>query len=118
GITHTITFSATGTDDDAGSPPATASAFPYTTLFRSNPTISVTKVAAPTSVSEGGVGSQSVTYSYTVQNTSAASTDPLTVAVSDTDGKPTRTDWSNNGDAKLDNGETWTYTLTTTAPTQ
>src|SRR6476620_10367162 len=34
----------------------------------------------PGSVSEGGVGSQSVTYSYTVTNTSAARTDPLTVS--------------------------------------
>ena len=32
--------------------------------------------ASPASVSEGGVGNQSVTYTYVVTNTSSASTDP------------------------------------------
>ena len=37
-----------------------------------------------TSVEEGGVGNQSVTYTYTIKNTSSASTDPVTLtSVSD-----------------------------------
>src|SRR5262249_5947926 len=34
---------------------------------------------SPTSVSEGGVGNQTVTYTYTVTNTSPASTDPVSI---------------------------------------
>src|SRR5213078_186660 len=41
---------------------------------------SISKSVVPGSVQEGGVGSQSVTYSYTVSNTSAASTDALTLS--------------------------------------
>src|SRR5439155_713923 len=102
GTTKTNTFSATGTDDDDGTTPATASAQATISYTNVNPTISVTKVAAPTSVSEGGVSSHRVTYRYTVQNTSAASTDPLTVSVSDTDGTPTFTGGDTNSDGKLD----------------
>ena len=34
---------------------------------------------SPASINEGGVGNQDVTYTYTVKNTSPASTDPVTV---------------------------------------
>src|SRR2546423_1617627 len=58
--------------------------FPYTTPSRSyedvTPSLSISKSVAPGSVQEGGVGSQSVTYSYTVSNTSAATTDHPTVS--------------------------------------
>src|SRR5207248_812806 len=83
------------------------------------PSVAVTKVASPTSVSEGGVGSQSGNYTYTVKNTSAATTDSeLSVVVSDTDGTPTYVSGDTDSDGKVDFGETWTYSLTTTAPNQ
>src|SRR5437763_1448602 len=91
GASHPKTFSATGTDDDTGSTPATASAQATISYTNVDPTTAVTKRTSSTSDCEGGVCSHDLTYSYTVQNTSAASTDPLTVVVSDTDGTPSFT---------------------------
>ena len=75
--------------------------------------------ASPTTVSEGGVGNQSVTYTYAVTNTSAAAgVDPLSgVTLADTDGTPTLVS-DGDSDALLEAGETWIYTLTVTVPPQ
>ena len=83
------------------------------------PAIGVVKIASPTSVSEGGAGSQAVTYTYAVTNTSpAAGVDPLSgVTLADTDGTPTLVS-NGDGDALLEAGETWIYTLTVTLPPQ
>lgn len=81
------------------------------------PSILVEKSASVASVQEGGVGSQTVTYSYSVTNTSAAGlADPLhAITISDTDGTPEYTG-GDNGDGVLQSGETWHFTLTVTLP--
>src|SRR5207249_3797623 len=113
---HPNTATATGTDDEGSSASAQASAtINYTNVA---PSISVSKTASVASVQEGGVGSQTVTYTYTLQNTSQASTDPLTVVLTDTDGTPTYVSGDANSNGVLDKGETWTYKLTVTVPTQ
>src|SRR5207245_434099 len=43
------------------------------------PSIAISKAVSPASLSEGDVGVQSVSYTYTVTNTSPASTDPVTI---------------------------------------
>src|SRR5208282_5570224 len=80
---HVNTVTATGTDDEGDVATAYASAtVAYTDV---PPAITVTKAASVSSVEEGGVGNQSVTYTYEVTNSSLASTDPLTVVLGDTD---------------------------------
>src|SRR5262249_13565801 len=59
---------------------ATASATATVNYLDVAPTITVTKTANVSSVSEGGAGNQSVIYAYTVTNTSPASTDPVTIS--------------------------------------
>ncbi len=113
-----------------GNPPPTADgAFEEWSFVSSGggnpsaPSINVDKTASVASVSEGGVGNQSVTYTYVVTNTSTETgvtpfgagvpSDPLSgVTLADTDGTPTL--FSKTGgdqDNLLENGETWTYTL-------
>ena len=114
GTSHTNTATATGIDDEGNTATATATAtVTYTDVA---PAIDVVKTASPTSVSEGGVGSQAVTYTYAVTNTSpAAASDPLSgVTLADTDGTPTFVGGDTNSDNLLEAGETWTYTLTVT----
>ena len=116
GTSHTNTATATGVDDEGNIATATATA--TVTYADVAPAIGVVKTASPTSVSEGGVGSQAVTYTYAVTNTSAAAgVDPLSgVTLADTDGTPTLVS-NGDGDALLEAGETWIYTLTVTVPT-
>src|SRR5207302_1294190 len=90
------------------------------------PAIHVVKSASPTSVREGGVGGDQVTYSYQVTNTSpAGASDPLHgVTLGDSDGTPVAvlSGGFNVGDTNhdniLQNTETWQYTLTVTPPAQ
>src|SRR5436189_217474 len=77
--TYTNTVSVSAKDDDTGSTTATDSASVTVTYTNVNPTIKVTKSADVSTISEGGVGNQTVVYTYTVKNTSPASTDPVTV---------------------------------------
>ena len=116
GTSHTNTATATGTDDEGNTATATATA--TVTYADVAPAIGVVKTASPTSVSEGGVGNQAVTYTYAVTNTSPAGTDdPLSgVTLADTDGTPTFVGGDTNNDDVLEAGETWTYTLTVTVP--
>src|SRR5436309_2808256 len=114
--THTNTATASATDDEGDSTSAQASA----TISYSDvtPSVSISKSAAPTSVSEGGVGSQSVTYTRSEERRVGKECSSLTVVVPDRDSTTIYESGDSNNDGKLDKGETWTYTLTTTAPTQ
>ncbi|MBI1913166.1 MAG: hypothetical protein HYS12_00150 [Planctomycetes bacterium] len=78
--------------------------------------IAVTKKASVPSVAEGGVGDQSVTYSYEVTNTGTGGNVPLAVDLSDTDGTPTYVSGDTNGNGLLDQGEMWLYTLSAIVP--
>src|SRR5258708_6907994 len=128
GVPRCTLVTAAGHDDEGTSVSATATAtVTYTGVA---PAIQVVKSATPTTVSEGGVGNQTVTYTYAVTNASPASTDPLTlVSLIDDNGTPGNTsddvnlltagtfvggDANNNG--LIDKGETWTFTYTTTVP--
>ena len=88
----------------------------------SAPTITVSKLASVATVEEGGVGSQSVTYTYTITNTSAASTDPVTVGsvLDDQLGELLGQAETANGNQPIvlaQNGS-FTFTVTTTVPVQ
>ena len=117
GTTHTNTAEVTGKDDEDN----TASDEDTATITYDDvlPAIQVLKSADPTSVPEGGVGSQSVTYTYLVTNTSDAGVaDPLSgVTLTDTDGTPVFQS-GDDGDGLLEVGEIWVYTLTVTPPAQ
>src|SRR5439155_1227056 len=125
GTSHTNKVTATGKDDEGNTATGTDTAtITYTNVA---PAIKVVKSADPTSVREGGVGGDQVTYTYLVTNTSpAGASDPLSsVTLSDTDGTPAAVlngDGFNVGDSNEDNilqaGETWKYTLTVTPPAQ
>ena len=68
GTTYNNTVTVDGQDDEHDAADGSASAtVNYTDV---TPSISVTKQASVTSVEEGGVGNQSVTYTYTIKNTS------------------------------------------------
>ena len=69
GSSHTNLVTVTGSDDEGTSVTDTddATVTPYT---NATPAITVVKTANPTSVTEGGVGGQSVTFTYVVTNTS------------------------------------------------
>ena len=69
-----------GHDDENDPVGGTTSASATVTYADVAPSISVTKLANVTNVEEGGVGNQSVTYTYTIKNTSSASTDPVTLS--------------------------------------
>ena len=83
------------------------------------PAITIVKTPDPTSVLEGGIGNQMVTYTYLLTNTSMAGAfDPLSnINVSDTDGVPVYVS-GDDGDNLLEKGETWIYTLTVAMPIQ
>ena len=111
GATHTNTATAGGTDDEGNTATDTDTAtVTYTDVA---PQITVTKTG-PTSANVGS----NVTFSYTVRNTSPASTDDELsgVGLSDTDGTPSYVDGDTDNDGKLDFGETWVYTLTVPMP--
>ncbi|HZM78927.1 MAG TPA: hypothetical protein VFC19_24630, partial [Candidatus Limnocylindrales bacterium] len=73
--TNVVTVNAHDDEND----PASAQATATVTYLDVQPTIDISKAVAPGSINEGGVGNQNVTYTYTVKNTSLASTDPVTV---------------------------------------
>src|SRR5206468_4151390 len=115
---HTNTATASGTDNENNTVSGTATAtITYTNVA---PAIKVVKTASPTSVREGGVGGDQVTYTYLVTNTSpAGAQDPLHgVTLGDSDGTPVYVSGDANTDGILQNTETWTYTLTVTPPAQ
>src|SRR5205809_107325 len=113
GDSHVNTATASGTDDEGNT--ASAQDTATVTYANRNPAIQVVKSVSPGSVLEGTSG-QNVTYSYVVTNTSAASTDPLSVVLSDSDGTPTFVGGDSNNDGLLQQDETWSYTLTVAAP--
>jgi hypothetical protein len=119
GTSFTNIVTASGQDDEGDGTSASASAtVTYTDV---KPSIAISKSASPTSVREGGVGGDQVTYTYHVTNTSPAGiNDPLhNVVLGDSDGTPVRQpDLVGNNDALLEAGETWVYTLTSTPPAQ
>ena len=79
GTTYTNTVTVDGQDDEHDA--ADGNAAGDGELHRRGvPSISVTKQASVTSVEEGGVGNQSVTYTYTIKNTNGSSTDPVTLS--------------------------------------
>src|SRR5436305_1293963 len=77
GVVIANTVSVSASDDGAGGGEATASASDSATYQNVNTTISITKSHAGT-INEGTAG-QVLTYSFTVSNTSTATTDPVTV---------------------------------------
>ncbi len=85
GTTYTNMLSVSGSDNMGNGASASASAsIGYTDVTPSSSVSAQTDVA---SVPEGGVGNQKVKYTYTVSNTSPASTDPITVsAIGDNSG--------------------------------
>src|SRR6185295_18829951 len=118
GATFVNTVNVSGSDDEGNTATDSASAtVNYTNVA---PSIDIAKSVTPTSVSEGGVGSQSVTYTYTVTNTSPASTDPITVT-SLTDDKAGNLlaafIAANGGSAVLAPGAFATFTFTQTVTT-
>ena len=121
GASLTNVVTATGVDDEGTSDSGTDDA--TVTGADVAPEITVVKTADPTTVNEGG---QSVTYTYAVTNTSASSTDPLTLtALVDDRGTAATGDdvdlltagtfvgGDTNSNTLIDAGETWTYTYTT-----
>src|SRR5262249_45606003 len=81
--------------------------------------IDIAKSVSPGSVSEGGVGDQTVTYTYVVKNTSTATTDSITVT-SLTDDKLPNVDLlaafkaANGGSDTLAYGASVTFTASQT----
>src|SRR6185436_8627260 len=118
GATFVNTVNVSGHDDEGSTASDTASAtVSYTNVL---PTIDIAKSVLPTSVSEGGIGSQSVTYTYTVTNTSPATTDPVTVTslVDDKAGNLLAAFIAaNGGSAVLAPGAFATFTFTQTVTT-
>src|SRR5262249_49833205 len=99
----------------------TASAHVHIQIVK--PAISVTKTASPTTVSEGGVGNQQVTYTYQVTNTTGYNL-PLLLNLTDNNGTPNPSDdftptyvsGDTNLDGKIGTDEVWTFTKTVTVP--
>src|SRR5207237_532014 len=78
-----------------------------------------TKSVLPGSISEGGVGNQTVTYTYVITNTSPASTDPVTLTsvIDDKVGNLLAAAIAaNGGSAVLAPGASVTFTATQTLP--
>ena len=77
GTTYINTLNVSGHDDE-GDPAGTnaTATISYTDVL---PSLSSTAQASVASVLEGGVPPQAVTYTYTVTNTSPATTDPVTI---------------------------------------
>ncbi len=119
GTTYDNTVNVAAHDDD--NDPATASASASVSYTDVTPAIMVTKQASVPSVEEGGVGNQSVTYTYTITNTSMASTDPVTVtAIGDDEfGDLLATaETDNGGPIVLARGASFSFQVMTTAPVQ
>src|SRR5207237_371993 len=98
---------------------ATDSASVTVTYTNVNPTIKVTKSADVSTISEGGVGNQTVVYTYTVKNTSPASTDTVTVTSLSDDkaaGALAAFYAANGNSYDLAPGQSVTFTLTQTLP--
>src|SRR5205085_1332921 len=110
------TVSVSASDDDAGSSAATASAKIGRASRRDKPNISISKAHTDT-INEGTAG-QVLVYSFTVSNTSTATTDPVTVtALSDTVlGDLLGAFTTANGSATLAYGASKTFTVNYTAP--
>ncbi len=116
-IANTVTVSAHDDDSTAASTATASDAVTYQDVA---PAITIVKTVAPASVLETG---GTVTYTYTLTNTSLAGAyDPLTITslVDDqagnilADGTFVGGDTNSNG--KLDAGEIWVYTITQTVP--
>src|SRR5262249_49499384 len=117
GFVLSNTFTATGKDDENNSTSANASAsVTYTDVL---PSISVAKSVNPTTISEGGVGNQTVTYTYRSTESSAATTDPVTIqSLSDSQlGGLTGSATCQVGTV-LAKGASCSFTVTTTLATQ
>ena len=141
--THTNIVTADGKDDE-NTATNTATADADVTYDDVTPAIAVTKQVDANgdgtfndseSVSEGGVGDQSVTYQYTVTNESSGSTDPLTLTTLVDDNGTTGDDidlldgfvsgseygsyyqtGDTDGDYLVDKGESWVFEYTTDVP--
>ena len=125
GDTHINTATVNATDDEDTAASDTDQA--TVTYGDGDPAITIEKTVAPSSVAEGGVDGQTVTYTYVLTNTSDASTDPLTIlSLSDDNGTPsdlgddvdlltaagvTLVKSGGDTDLLLESGETWTYTI-------
>src|SRR5262249_13647676 len=112
------TVTAQGVDDEGDAASASGSA--TVTYDDLQPSLSITKTASPASISEGGVGGQAVTYTYSVTNTSLATTDPVTLTslADDKVGDLMAAFVAANGDsAVLADGATVTFAVTQTLPT-
>jgi Ca2+-binding RTX toxin-like protein len=130
GATYFTNTTVTANDDESTA--ATDSAALAVTYTNVDPIVKVDKTVNVASIQGGG----SLTYTYKLTNESSASTDPLTlVSLIDDGGTPggsgshdilntgifsygvvTFVGGDTNGNGRLDRGETWTYTWTTTAP--
>ncbi len=118
GTTYTNTINVKATDDESDAANSSASAtISYTDV---TPSSSVSAQTDVSSVQEGGVGNQSVKYTYTVTNTSPASTDPITVsAISDNSGSLLAAfEAANGGSATIAYGASVSFSVTETVPTQ
>ncbi len=125
GVTIDNTVTVTGHDDDSDNE-VTATASDSETYKDLTPTIKVVKSASVSTPLPG----DTVVYTYTVTNESAASTDPLTLtSLLDDNGTPgvtgddkdilvvgTFAGGDTNNNNLIDKGETWTYTWSTSAP--
>ena len=119
GTTYVNKLSVIGQDDegDPASTGATAT-IGYTDVL---PSLSSTAQASVASVPEGGVPPQAVTYTYTVTNTSPATTDPVTItSISDSNDGSLMTQFkaANGAGATIAYGATVTFTVSETAPSQ
>ena len=120
GATYDNTVTAKATDDEGTETTATASAtVHYVDVL---PSIVVTKTPDPTFVYEGTAG-QTITFTFTITNTSLASTDPVTLtSVSDTDNQLgdllADAIAANGGSAELMPGASLTFTKTVPVPVQ
>src|SRR5205814_801146 len=99
GDSHVNTATASGTDDEGNTAEAQDTA--TVTYTNGNPATQVDKSVIQGSMLEGTAG-QRVTFTYVVTNTSAASTDPLSVMLGDTDAPPTFVVGDTNDNGVLD----------------
>jgi hypothetical protein len=115
-LANTITVTAHDDEGDA----AGASAGDSATYHDLTPKLAASARTDVSSVSEGGAGNQQVKYTYTLTNTSQASTDPVTVtSVSGDRGSLLGAfEAANGGSAKLTYGACVTFSVTETVPAQ
>jgi hypothetical protein len=118
GTTYTNTINVKAADDESDVANSSASAaISYTDV---TPSSSVSAQTDVSSILEGGVGNQSVKYTYTVTNTSPASTDPITLsAIGDNSGSLLAAfEAANGGSATIAHGASVSFSVTETVPTQ